>query len=118
MSLPTLSNRAYHSRFGFSFYKNKLIKLKKNRNQTETGSNRPVLVLFGFFEQNPVKTDLARFFFRFFQFRFGSVRFGFFSFKLIKPNRTGWFFQNFNWLFFFFSFFSLISFLVFLLTPT
>jgi hypothetical protein len=38
-------------------------------------------------------------------FRFGSifsVRFGFFIFKLIKPkpNRTGWFFQNFNRFFF------------------
>jgi hypothetical protein len=24
------------------------------------------------------------------------VRFGFFGFRLMKPNRTGWFFQNFN----------------------
>ena len=98
MSLPTLSNRAYHSRFGFSFYKNKLIKLKKNRNQTETGSNRPVLVLFGFFEQNPVQTDLARFFrfglvflFDSVFFRFGSVFFPVFSVQVWFGSI--WFFQ-------------------------
>jgi hypothetical protein len=45
---------------------------KKNRNQTKTGSNRPVSVRFGFLEKKPVQTGLARF------FRFGSVlaRFG------------------------------------------
>jgi hypothetical protein len=68
---------------------------------------------------------LTRFWLGFFPvfFDLGSVRFGFFGFKLIKPkpNRTGWFFQNFNLFFFtvqffrlFFSgFLGLIGFLVF-----
>jgi len=116
---------------------------KKNWNQTETGSNRPVSVRFSFLGKKPVQTGfgsifsgLARFarFFRFgsvwlvfFYFFSVSVRFGFFSFLLIKlkPNRTGRFFQNFNRFFFsvrffrlFFSgFLGLISFLIFLLTP-
>ena len=52
---------------------------------------------FGFLGKKPVQTGLARFFFRFFSVLV-SVRFDFFSFLLIKPkpNRTGWFFQNFN----------------------
>jgi hypothetical protein len=62
--------------------------LSKNSNQTdfkkktETGSNRPVLVRFGFLGQN----------------RFKPFWLGFFGFRLIKPkpNRTGRFFQNFN----------------------
>jgi hypothetical protein len=37
------------------------------KKKTETGSNRPVLVRFGFLEKKPVQTGLARF------FRFGSV---------------------------------------------
>jgi hypothetical protein len=45
--------------------------LKKNRNRTETGSNRPVSVRFGFLGQKPVQTGLARF------FRFDSVFSGF-----------------------------------------
>jgi len=67
---------------------------------------------------------LARFFSGFFLFGFGSVQF--FGFRLIKPNQTGRFFQNFNWFFFtvrffqlfFSSFIGLISFLVFFLIPT
>jgi len=61
-------------RFGSVFIKNsnqtKIFFKKKNR--TETGSNRPVSVRFGFLEKKPVQTGLARF------FRFGSVlaRFG------------------------------------------
>jgi hypothetical protein len=35
--------------------------LKKNRNRTETGSNRSVSVRFGFLGQKPVQTGLARF---------------------------------------------------------
>jgi len=102
------------SRFDF-YQKKKIIKLKfffkKNWNQTETGSNRPVSVRFGFLEKKPVQTGLARFFrfgsvlaqfgsvfFRFFSVWFGSVRFGFSGSRLKKPkpNRTGRFFQNFN----------------------
>jgi hypothetical protein len=66
--------------FLFFFY-------KKNRNRTETGSNRPVSVRFGFLGQKPVQTGLTRFFVL---ARFFFVRFGFFSFRLIKPkpNRT------------------------------
>jgi len=72
----------------FGFYKKKLIKLKFKKKTkpvqtvwfcwTKTGSNR-----FG----------------SVFRLGFGSVRFGFFGFRLIKPkpNRTGRFFQNFNW---------------------
>jgi hypothetical protein len=35
---------------------------KKNRNRTETSSNQPVSVRFGFLEQKLVQTGLARFF--------------------------------------------------------
>ena len=67
-----------------------------------------------------VFSGLAWFFFSF--FGLGSVWFGFFCFRLIKPkpNRTGWFFQNFNRFFFMVWFFWLFfsSFLVFLLTPS
>ena len=100
------------------FLSKKITKLKfflkkKNRNRTETGSNRPVSVRFGsvFLGQKPVQTGLARF------SRFGSVfpvwlgfflvfcrfRFGFFGFLFMKPNRTSRFFQKFNrfnWFFF------------------
>ena len=108
-----------HFLFGLVFIKKvtklKFIFLKK----TKTGSNRPVLVRFGFLGQNPVQTGLARFFQFWLDFLgFGSifsvlawffrlslilaqlfsVRFGFFSFFLIKPkpNQTDRFFQNFN----------------------
>ena len=91
---------------------------KKNRNRTETGSNRPVSVRFGFLGKKPVQIGLARFFrfgsvlARFFflvfcQFRFGLVFFGFLFIKSkSKPNRTGWFFKKFNRFFFRFDFFS------------
>jgi hypothetical protein len=59
--------------------------VKKNQNRTETGSNRPVSVWFGFLGQKPVQTGLTRFF-PFFV-GFGSVPF--FGFLLIKPNRPG-----------------------------
>ena len=54
----------------FGFYKKKVIKLnffKKNQNRTETGSNRPILVRFGFFRQKPVDPVFSGFawFFRF-----------------------------------------------------
>jgi hypothetical protein len=62
--------------------------------RARTGSNR-----FGsVFWFGSVFSVLAWFFLvlaRFFS-GFDSVRFGFFGFLLIKPNRTGWFFQNFN----------------------
>jgi len=74
--------------------KPKFFFLKK---KTETGSNRPVSVRFGFLGQKLVQTGLTRFF-RFGSvlarfFRFGSVffpvfcrfRFGFFGFLFIKP---------------------------------
>ena len=64
---------------------------------------------FGFFGLARFFAGLARFFDSFFMFGFGSVCF-FLCFRLIKlkPNRTGWFFQNFNRFFFtiwFFRFF-------------
>jgi hypothetical protein len=53
-------------RFGSVFIKkNNQTEFKKKK--TETGSNRPVSVRFGFLEEKPVQTGLARF------FRFGSV---------------------------------------------
>jgi len=90
---------------------------KKNRNRTETRSNRPVSVRFGFLGQKlpvwlgfsgfgSVFSILARFLRFGSVFRFGSgffpvfcrFRFGFFGFLVIKPkpNRTGRFFQKFN----------------------
>jgi len=84
-------------------------------------------------ELKPVQTGLTRFFFPvFLRFGFSSVRFGFFSFRLIKPkqNRTGRFFFkiligliSFFFMFGFFGYFfsgflGLISFSVFLLTPS
>jgi len=67
--------------------------LKKNQNRTETGSNRPVSVRFGFLEQKPIQTGLARFCFslaRVFSsfFDSGSVRFGFSGSRLKNQNRT------------------------------
>ena len=107
-----LITRGDHFLFGSVFIKKsnriKFFK-KKNRNRTETGSNRPVSVWFGFFREktgsNRFGSVLARFFLvwlgffpGFFLFRFGSV------FCLQNRNRTGRFFQNFN-RFFFFCFF-------------
>ena len=88
-----------------------------------------------FFLKKPKSVQTDRFWFGsvfsgfFYLARFFSVwvRFGFFGFRLIKPksNRTGRFFQNFNWFhqfFFTVRFFQLffsgfLGFLVFLLTP-
>jgi len=99
--------------------------LKKNRNRTETGSNRPVSVRFGFLEKKPVQTGLARFFrfsrfwlgfsgfgsvfFRFFV-GFSSVRFFWFFVYKTEPNRTGQFFQKINRFFFSVRFFRLFFF--------
>ena len=111
-------HRSDHFRFGSVFIKKKL----PNRNLflkkiTETGSNRPVSVRFGFFDKNLFKPVGSVFpvwlgffvFGSFFPVWIGfflvwlgfflvSVRFGFFDFRLIKPkpNQTGRFFQNFN----------------------
>jgi len=66
--------------------------------KTETGSNRPVSILFGFLGQKPVQTSLARFFpvwLGFFSgfFGLGSVRF--FQFQAYKtetkPKPDGFF---------------------------
>lgn len=50
--------RGGHFQFGSVFiYKNNQTEiLKKNKKKTETDSNRPVLVRFGFFCQKPEKT--------------------------------------------------------------
>jgi hypothetical protein len=79
-----MSGRDNHFQFGSIFFFKKITKpiLKKNRNRTETGSNRPVSVCF--LGQKPVQTGLALF------FRFGSVfLFGFGSvFSISEPNRS------------------------------
>jgi len=120
--------------------------LKKNQNRVKptgfgsvwffrekTGSNRfgsgfPVLARFSrFFMVLARFFSLARFS-GLAQFFSVSVRFGFLLIKP-KPNRTGWFFQNFNqfkrfffrfgfFSYFFFGFLGLIGFSVFLLIPT
>jgi hypothetical protein len=62
---------------------------KKIKKKTKIGSNRPVLVRFGFLGQKLVQTGLAWFFpvwLGFFQFWFGSV-FLFFAYKT-EPNRS------------------------------
>jgi hypothetical protein len=112
-----------HFRFGSVFIKKsnqtEILFLKK---KTESGSNRPVLVRFGFFRAKtgsnwfssvfPVLarfsrfwlgfSGLARFWLGLAQFFSGflsvSVQFGSFGFLFIKPkpNRTGRFFQKFN----------------------
>jgi len=72
-----------HFRFGSVFIKKNnqteiIFFLKKNRNRTETGSNRPVSVRFDFLGQKPVQTGLARFFRFWLVFLgFGSVFSGF-----------------------------------------
>jgi len=75
----------------FGFYKkSNQTDLKK----TKIGSNRPVSVRFGFLEQKPVQTGLARLWLGFFlfgsvfSFFFVWIQFGFFNFRLIKPNQT------------------------------
>ena len=107
------------------FLSKKVTKSKFFFKKTETGSNQPVSVRFGFLGKNRFKPVCS-------VFQFGSVLARFFSvsvwfgFLLIKPkpNRTGRFFQKFNRFFFRFGFFGyffsgflgLIGFLVFLLT--
>jgi len=74
------------------FLLKKIVKLNFFLNQN--WFKRPVSVWFF-----RTKTDSNRFgsvfpvWLCFFQFRFDSVRFGFFSFRLIKLNRTGYFFK-------------------------
>jgi hypothetical protein len=69
-SLVYLTIKGVHFRFGSVFIKkSNQTELKK----TETGSNRPVSVRFGFLEQKPVQTGLAQFFSV--RVRFGLVRF-------------------------------------------
>jgi hypothetical protein len=79
---------------------------KKKKTETRPKSGQTDRFRFDFLGQKPVQTSLARFFRFWLGFlSFGSVLlgffrfwFGFFGFLLIKPkpNRTGWFFQNFN----------------------
>jgi hypothetical protein len=72
--------------------KKKVIKSKNflKKNLTETGSNRPVSVRFGFLGKNRLKpvwlgfSGFGSVYFWFFV-GFGSVRFGCFGFLLIKP---------------------------------
>jgi len=129
-------SRGDHFWFGSVFIKKKVTKLKFFLKQTETSSNWPVLVRFGFFRTKTGSNrlgsvfsvwlgfqfwlgffSLARFFhfgsvcflvFLIF-FSLGSVRFVFFYFRLIKPksNWIGWFFQNSNRFFFTVRFFLL-----------
>jgi len=69
------------------FIKQKVTKsIFKKKTKTETSSNRPVSVRFGFFGTELVQTGLDWFF----QFGsvfsgLGSVRLGFFYFRFIKP---------------------------------
>jgi hypothetical protein len=78
-----LVSRGDYFRFGSVFFK-KITKpvffKKKKPKPVQTDRFRSGSVSL---EQKPIKTDLARFFFQFFLFGFG-----FFSFRLIKPNRT------------------------------
>jgi hypothetical protein len=65
-------SRADYFRFGLVFIKKNLIK-PNFKKKTETGSNRPVSVRFGFLGQKPVQTGLARVFSGFFRFGFDLV---------------------------------------------
>ena len=74
----------------FGFYKKKITKPKFFfEKKTETGSNRPVSVRFGFLGQKPVQTGLARFS----RFWLGFFRFwlGFFWFGSVFPVWLGFF---------------------------
>jgi hypothetical protein len=118
--------RGDHFLFGLVLKKTIKSKFLKKWNQTETGSNRPILVWFslepGSNRFDLVFSVLARFFclarffsgmawfwLGFFLVFFVWVRFGFFSSRLIKPkpNQTSRFFQNSNWFFFAIRFFRL-----------
>jgi len=86
--------RSDHFRFGSVFIKKSnqtefFFFEKKNRNRTETGSNRPVSVRFGFLGQKPVQTGLARFF----RFWLGFLGFGsvFSGFGSVFPVWLGFF---------------------------
>jgi hypothetical protein len=76
--------------------KKKVSKPKLFKKKTETGSNRPVSVQFGFLEQKLVQTGLAKFFglARFFSglawffFCLGLVRFFRFQTYKTEPNRS------------------------------
>jgi hypothetical protein len=112
---------SYHFLFGF-YPKKKVIKPVFLKKKTKIGSNRPVLVWFGYFRKNTGSNGLARFFlvwlgfFQFdsvfsgFFFDLGSVRF--FQFHAYKtetePNRS--FFLNSNRVFFTVWFFQLFFF--------
>jgi hypothetical protein len=105
MLLLLLSFRGDHFWFGLVFIK-KNNQIEFFLKKTETNSNRPVSVRFGFLGQKPVQTGLARFFCfssvlarffgltqffsGFFWFGFGLVRF--FRFQAYKtktePNRS------------------------------
>ena len=121
-------------RFGFYKKNNQtefFLKKKPNRNRFKLTGFDSVR----FFRTKPIQTGLAWFFWLGSIFRFDSgffsvwVWFDFFDFRLIKPNRTDLFFQNFNqfnrffyglvfFVFFFSGFLDLIGFLIFLLTPS
>jgi hypothetical protein len=110
-----LFSRGDHFRFGSVFIKKNIQTEFFFKKKTETCLNQPVLVRFGFLEQKPVQTGLARFFSGLAWFFSVWVRFGFFSFRLIKlkPNRTSRVFQNsnrFNRIFFMVRFFRLFFF--------
>ena len=98
----------------FSFIKKiTKLKFKKKSKPVQIGQFRFGLIWFF-----RTKTGLARFFpvwldFFLVFFCLGSVRFGYFDFRLIKPNQTGRFLQNFN-RFFHGSVFSIIFFSSFL----
>jgi hypothetical protein len=120
--IRVMESRGDHFRFGSVFIKKsnqtEFFFLKK---KTETGSNRPVSVRFGFFREKTGSNWFGSVFpvlARFSWFWLGLARFGFFGFLFIKPkpNRTGRFFQKFNRFnrfFFFGSVFSVIFFPVF-----
>ena len=78
-SFQNMFTRGDHFQFGSVFIKKKVTKpnlfFKKNLNRTETGSNRPISVRFGFLGQKPVWLDFFPVW----------VRFSFFGFRLIKP---------------------------------
>jgi hypothetical protein len=119
-------SRGDHFRFGSVFIK-KSNQIEFFFKKTETGSNQPVSVRFGFLGKKPVQTGLLGFPV---WLGFGSVFFGFglvrfFAYKT-KTEPAGFFksligligfFSVRFFRVFFFGFLGLIGFLVFLLTP-
>ena len=70
--------RSDYFQFGSVFIKkNNQIEIFKKK--TETGSNRPISVKFGFLGQKPIQTGLARFFPVWLDFFPGFFQFGFSS---------------------------------------